>query len=234
MSMLFDKKIFWNLVKREMSDDFVHGLPHVERVYKLFEILKAESDLPQEILKALEIAVICHDVGRKKANNRPHAEVSAKMIHSILGRVKIPKNTKELIEFAVAGHSCGLKAKWKNYREAVLGLLSYLDHLDALGSVGIARVFLFCKIPIYPAKFSSTKIISMLRRPEVIDSRNFSMKNKSILEHLVYNYCITWNLRKRVADLIPKKLRKIERERLDIMKSFILNMIKERKIPFQE
>lgn len=74
------KKICGEVIKRLTAagykNNWVHGIPHIDRVRKNLKLLLGHSKLPANIAKCLLIAVDVHDIGRASIGN--HAKNSAR------------------------------------------------------------------------------------------------------------------------------------------------------------
>ncbi|AFK21983.1 HD domain-containing protein [Pyrococcus sp. ST04] len=123
-------------VAKEMLGEGSHGLSHTERVLKLaLEIGKKEG----ADLEVLALAAILHDVARpleEKGLIKDHAKESAKIARDILNNY--PKI--EEVVHAIEAHrfSRGVEPRTLEAK-----ILSDADKIDALGAVGIARVFMY-------------------------------------------------------------------------------------------
>ena len=129
------------LVRNIMGDDESHGYPHVLRVRKLalWIASKCKCNVDYEVL---ELASILHDIGRisPESKNLNHALVSAKIAEAILGLMGYPKDKMSKVVNAIASHSYSLNVEPRSMEAKIL---SDADKLDALGAMGIARVFMY-------------------------------------------------------------------------------------------
>ena len=212
-----DLKILWRETKRQLekrnyADNWVHGIPHIVRVYKnarsFFELCKIDNRLE----KCLEVAVIFHDAGRGLPGD--HAENSAKIFSEM--KIKgLTEKEKGDILFAVKNHSVSLAGigikKAKEDKEILLGLLVLADHLDALGKIGLDRVIQWSKNTEMNLDLLSKIKPKKLRKfiadgkitPEV---KRLNLKKESITTHLIYNYLATEQITKPISHLLNKKL----------------------------
>jgi len=129
-----------DLVRETLGNDPVHGFPHVERVMKLaFKLAEEYKGKYDPIV--LKLAVLLHDVGRIEEQDlhKHHAILSAEMAQKILEQYGFPKEIIEKIKDAILAHSFTLGYKPKTVEGMIL---SDADKLDALGAVGIMRVFM--------------------------------------------------------------------------------------------
>ena len=128
------------LAEKIMGDDFAHGYPHVMRVRRYAWLIVEKEGLDVDEL-VLELAILLHDTGRKIGE--PHAYYSALMAKALL-QDRISDDRVEKIVNAILYHSYSYARK---NRIEPLGheakILSDADKLDALGIVGLVRVFLF-------------------------------------------------------------------------------------------
>jgi len=113
-----------------------HGLDHTFRVRDMALILaNAYPDVDAELL---ETAAFLHDIGRGIPAKRPHGELSAEQAPEHLRELGYPDSSIDFIVRAIREHpySSG------NTPSSMVGkILQDADRLDALGAVGIARVF---------------------------------------------------------------------------------------------
>jgi len=126
------------LVRNVMSSDPVHGYPHVMRVRKLALQLAAHYEsIDREVV---ELAALLHDIGRSGPSMTDHAFTSARVAGLLLRAMGYSESKVRVIVEAISTHS------YSAGREPQLleaKILSDADKLDALGAVGIARVFLY-------------------------------------------------------------------------------------------
>ena len=121
--------------KRLLGCDPAHGWPHVLRVASWARrIIVNEGLLPD--LRVLYIAVVLHDVGRALGGGH-HAVASADYATTTLPRFGLSSVVGQ-VRHAILAHSysLGLQAVTSEAK-----ILSDADKLDALGAIGIARVF---------------------------------------------------------------------------------------------
>jgi len=209
-------EILWREMKRQLrkrnyANNWVHGIPHIARVYKNARLISGLCKINNRLEKCLEVAVIFHDIGRGLSGD--HAENSAK----IFGKMKIKGLTekeKENILFAVKNHNMGLAGigikKAKQDKEILLGLLVLADHLDALGKIGLDRVIQWSKNTGVNLDLLSKIKPQKLRKfiadgkitPEI---KRLNLKEESITAHLIYNYLATEQIVKPLSHLLSKK-----------------------------
>ena len=120
-----------------------HDWHHVRRVARLAETLVEsgdESDVDEDVLFA---AVWLHDVGRTKEDRgeiEDHAEWGASEAADVLGDLGVDDETIAAVQHCIRAHRYSNDVEPET-REAEI--LSDADNLDALGAVGIARVFAY-------------------------------------------------------------------------------------------
>ena len=121
--------------------DDLHGLGHTLRVLCnalwLLEEEKLEADMDVVIAASL-----LHDVGRmlERWTGLHHAASSAEIARVLLPRLGFPKGKVESVASAILEHSFSLGGRPSSPESCVL---SDADKLDAIGAIGIARVFMY-------------------------------------------------------------------------------------------
>ena len=114
-----------------------HGWDHVLRVRAIaMRIAEEVEGVDKEVL---ELAVLLHDVGRA-IDEENHAEASARFAEKVLGALGYPEDKLRRVVEAIRSHSFSSGRRSRSIEAAIL---SDADKLDALGAVGIARVFLY-------------------------------------------------------------------------------------------
>ena len=123
--------------RRLMGDDPAHGWPHVLRVAGWARrIVELEGLEPR--WRILYAAILLHDVGRSLSGpSVHHAVASAEYARSLLPRLMEPGEVEE-VAHAILAHSYSLGVRAESLEAMIL---SDADKLDALGAVGVARVF---------------------------------------------------------------------------------------------
>ena len=128
-----------NYVKKiYVQNDPSHDFAHIMRVYKNAEkICKTESVNKKLVL----ISVLLHDIVKKshsKKSSKSSADLSAEKSLDILRKLNIPKLEIDIITEAIRNHSFTKKKISKSIEGKIL---QDADRLDAIGAIGIARVF---------------------------------------------------------------------------------------------
>jgi uncharacterized protein len=127
-----------NLVRKLYPEDMVHGLDHVLRVRDI--ALKIAEAIPEPVdREVLEVAVLLHDIGRV-SGDKDHAKRSAEIAYIILKLACFPEDKVGKVVEAIQSHSFSEGVKPMSIEAKIL---SDADKLDALGVIGIARVFAF-------------------------------------------------------------------------------------------
>ncbi len=130
-------RIIESIVRNIMSNDPIHGFPHVERVRRL--ALWIAKHYPQVDVEVVEIASLLHDIARSSREG-DHALKSAEVAQLILSALGYPKDKIEKVVEAIATHSFSAGRTPKSLEAKIL---SDADKLDALGAIGIVRVFMY-------------------------------------------------------------------------------------------
>ncbi|MFA4647688.1 HD domain-containing protein [Pyrococcus kukulkanii] len=125
----------WKFAK-EMLGEGSHGLSHTLRVLKLSLYIGSQEGADLEVLA---LASLLHDVARPledKGAIEDHAKESAKIAGEVLkGHPKV----REVVH-AIEAHRFSNKIRPKTLEAKIL---SDADKIDALGAVGVARVFMY-------------------------------------------------------------------------------------------
>lgn len=125
------------LVRLIMPEDPVHGFGHVARVLELAcRFAEGFSEVDYEVL---QLATLLHDVGRVSGAEN-HAARSAQIARALLELAGYPKDRIERVVEAILSHSYshGQKAEALEAK-----ILSDADKVDALGAIGLVRVFMY-------------------------------------------------------------------------------------------
>ena len=120
------------------KNDPAHDFAHIMRVYKNAEnICKNEKANRKLVL----VSVLLHDIVKKKQSDKylkSSAELSADKAEIILKKLNFSDNHISIILEAIRSHSF---TKHKISKSIEGKILQDADRLDALGAIGIARVF---------------------------------------------------------------------------------------------
>ena len=127
-----------NEIKLKISNDSAHDFDHIMRVYKNAQkICKNEKVNPKLVL----CAVLLHDIisypksdKRSKLSSIKSAEASTK----ILKKYDFTEDEIQIISEAIRDHSFSQNKTPKTIEGKIL---QDADRLDAIGAIGIARVF---------------------------------------------------------------------------------------------
>ena len=127
-----------NIVKKRMENDSAHDFEHTMRVYKNAQkICKKEKANEKLVLSA----ALLHDiVSYPKSDKRSKTSSieSAKKSKKILEKLNFSKEEITIISGAILDHSFSQNKIPKTIEGKIL---QDADRLDALGALGIARVF---------------------------------------------------------------------------------------------
>ncbi len=125
-------------VRYAMGEDPAHGWPHVERVLTIADSI-ARNYCDRINREVLALALVLHDIGRFTGDsNRHHAVVSAEEASRILREHGYEPTVIDAVKHAIIAHSWSLGLEARTLEAMIV---SDSDKLDALGAVGIARVF---------------------------------------------------------------------------------------------
>ena len=127
-----------NDVKKIIENDSAHDFEHIMRVYKNAKKLCKQEKVNEKLVLC---AVLLHDiVSYPKSDKRSKNSSidSAKKAKIILKRYDFTENEITIISDAIRDHSFSQKKTPKTIEGKIL---QDADRLDALGAIGIARVF---------------------------------------------------------------------------------------------
>ena len=127
-----------NDVKKIIENDSAHDFEHIMRVYKNAQKLCKKEKVTEKLVLC---AVLLHDiVSYPKSDKRSKNSSidSAKKAKIILKRYNFTENEIIIISDAIRDHSFSQKKTPKTIEGKIL---QDADRLDALGAIGIARVF---------------------------------------------------------------------------------------------
>ena len=139
MEILNEINYIKNYVKQlYQKNDPSHDFEHIMRVYKNAEkICKTEKVNKKLVL----ISVLLHDIVKRsqsKKQSKSSADLSAEKSIKILEKLNMSKLEINIITDAIRNHSFTKK----RVSETIEGrILQDADRLDAIGAIGIARVF---------------------------------------------------------------------------------------------
>lgn len=130
---------------REFAEHFferegTHGFSHVERVFNLCMHIGREEGADLEILA---LAAILHDVARpleSAGKVEDHAAEGARIARHYLRSLGYPEEKVEAVVHAIEAHRFSRDPKPRTLEAKIL---SDADKLDAMGAIGIARVFMY-------------------------------------------------------------------------------------------
>ncbi|MFH1424568.1 MAG: HD domain-containing protein [archaeon] len=127
------------LFAREKLRSMSHGFDHTRRVYNMAMRIgqREKADL-----KVVLTAALLHDIGRDLEDylGIDHAETSAYLAEEFLNSIDFPKEKIKMVIDAIKEHRYSSGILPSSLESKVL---SDADKLDALGAVGIARVFTY-------------------------------------------------------------------------------------------
>ncbi|USG98971.1 HD domain-containing protein [Thermococcus argininiproducens] len=115
-----------------------HGFSHIKRVFNLCLHLGKDEGADLEVLA---LAALLHDIARPledKGIVDDHAKESAKIARRFLGSLGYPKI--EEVVHAIEAHRFSKPPEPKTIEAKIL---SDADKLDAIGAIGVARVFMY-------------------------------------------------------------------------------------------
>jgi len=186
-----------------------HDWEHTLRVCRLCERIGRAEGVDMDVLL---VAAYLHDIGRSSqdASNGAvcHAQKGAKMAEPVLDKLPLSENQKENVIHCIISHRFRGNHSPETKEAKVL---FDADKLDAIGAVGVARVFLFAGE--VGARLHSPKMDIENTRPYSIDDtgyREYKVKLCKILDRI-----------------LTKEGRKLADERHSFMEEFFNRFLKE-------
>ncbi len=130
---------------REFAKSFferegTHGFSHVERVFNLCMNIGEKEGADLEVLA---LASLLHDIARPLEDAGKvddHAIESARIARRFLKSLGYPDDKVEAVAHAIESHRF---SRGPEPRTLEAKILSDADKLDAMGAIGIARVFMY-------------------------------------------------------------------------------------------
>ena len=125
-------------IKKRMENDSAHDYEHIMRVYKNAKKICRKEQANQKLVLS---AVLLHDIisyPKSDKRSKTSSIQSAKKSEEILKKYKFSKEEIIIISDAIRDHSFS-QNKIPSTLEGKI--LQDADRLDALGAIGIARVF---------------------------------------------------------------------------------------------
>ncbi|WP_293777321.1 HD domain-containing protein [uncultured Oxalicibacterium sp.] len=123
----------------EAQDDGAHDLNHLQRVWKAARTLLA--DYPQADVLVVQAGCYLHDIVNLPKNHpdRAHASrLAAERARDLLCDAGFPKEKLDAVAHAIEAHSFSAGIKPQTIEAQIV---QDADRLDALGAVGLARLF---------------------------------------------------------------------------------------------
>ncbi|MFP4061143.1 MAG: HD domain-containing protein [Bacteroidota bacterium] len=198
-------------VKNELNAaDSGHDWHHAYRVWKMARLLAKDTNADTTII---EIAALIHDVADVKINNNPLAGISRCKI--FLNSLEITSEQQVKILEIIQNLSFRKEAPPALKKNLEFMLVQDADRLDALGAIGIARVFSY-----------GQKSGQPLHDPDLVPRLGMSKEeykqNKSTsLNHFHEKLFLLKDL------MNTSKARNIAKEREEFMKRFIEQFLSE-------
>lgn len=129
-----------NEYKKQVHADGAHDLTHLRRVWRNCRTINEEDKLGVEPLVLLASAYF-HDIVNVPKDSKERSQASrkaARLASSVLKSLEFPSEYLDEIEGAIRSHSFSAKIEAGT---TAAKILQDADRLEALGALGIARVF---------------------------------------------------------------------------------------------
>lgn len=138
-----DYEPFWKIAREKASKDPAHDFLHVKRVLKNAEIIvqKISTDVDMEVIIP---AILLHELfnyPKDHPKSRYSGDICAKQAGEILDRLNYPLDKSEKVLDCIRFHSFSRGVVPEHMEGKVV---QDADRLDAIGAIGIARLFATC------------------------------------------------------------------------------------------
>jgi uncharacterized protein len=127
-----------NDVQKIMSNDSAHDFEHIVRVYKNAQKISKKEKADEKLVLS---AALLHDIvsyPKSDKRSKNSSLESAKKAKTILKKYDFTEKEITIVSDAISNHSFSQKKTPKTIEGKIL---QDADRLDALGAIGIARVF---------------------------------------------------------------------------------------------
>ncbi len=214
-------------IKQYVKDTMVcpgHNIDHVLRVYNLCLMLSKGETVDHEVL---EVATLLHDIGgaketADKTGKTDHAIESSKMARPLLEKLGFSEEKIKHIQDCIVSHRYKTDNKPKTLEAK---LLFDADKLDALGAIGVARVFAWIGK-------NNAHIYKKVDNLDAYLEDNFTKKiNGRIRDKSKHSPQIEYEIKIKhiIKRLHTLKAKKVAKERLQFYKNFLSRLEKEVK-----
>lgn len=201
-----------NFTKKQLSEEGTgHDWWHIERVLNNARLITKTEKVDWFIV---ELAILLHDVGDRKVINKEEDDYS--IARNFLKKQKVSPDSIERIMFIIENMSFSKSLNSKKEKAPIeFYVVQDADRLDALGAVGIARVFTYSGSkgrPIYDPTKKAQKIDT---------TKNYQKHNSSALHHFEEKLFLLKDL------MNTKSARKIAAKRHVYMKNYVKTFFSE-------
>ncbi len=188
-----------------------HDWWHIERVLNNARLINAKEKVDEIIIK---LAVLLHDVGDRKVIHRDEDDYS--IAEQFLVKQKIPSDIIEKVMFIIKNMSFSktLNNKLDNVSKEFC-IVQDADRLDAIGAIGIARVFAYGGSKNRPLYDPNKKA------QEINTTKNYRKLNSSSFHHFEEKLLLLKDL------MNTKTAKKIAEKRHDYMKKYMKQFMEE-------
>ncbi len=133
------------VLSKSPRQSMAHGIEHFERVRRqsvlLANWIEKEDKSIKVDLEILQISALLHDIDWPYDQKENHVERSEKKAKEILEEIGYSKQKTKRVARVISEHSSEVVKKASSWEAEIL---FDADKMDALGVIGIARVFTLC------------------------------------------------------------------------------------------
>ncbi|PKF74283.1 HD domain-containing protein [Chryseobacterium sp. PMSZPI] len=188
-----------------------HDWFHIERVWKLARKIAETEDCDQDVV---ELSALLHDIADPKFHNGDET-IAPKISREFLEQQNIPNETIEKVLFVINNISFKNRDQAPQNPPIELKIVQDADRIDAIGAIGVARVFNF-------GGFKNNPIYNPEIQPNLNMSKDqYKKSNGTTINHFYEKLLLLKDL------MNTEEGKKLAVERHDYMLNFLDQFYKE-------